>query len=398
MFPARSPNRLANHIQCLGDAAIKVGLEPVDTHFELVPARLLHTLTAYGGMITRFQHWSFGKAYFRLKMAHDFRLARMYELVINANPAIAYLLDTNTMVENLVVIAHVLAHVDFFQHHYRFGETPPNMPQRMAWNRDRMQCLSREIGMERLERLIEDAMVLSDLINPYRDDWHDPANVMAFLAHESDVLSTADREVLDLLYREARYFRPQIETKIANEGWATYWHVRLLRAYDLSPADAWEFARVHSLVAATGTALNPYALGLELWRQAETQGPEELWRGRAYLSDVALVDRYLTPGVAERAMPAKSGGQDFAPLKARLLRELDNGGLPRIEVESVDHGELVLIHRHEGRDLDFRQLPGAMAALGRLWGRRCHLLTSRSQTLRRLTWTGKELAEDVLSS
>lgn len=398
MSSVRAENRLADHLQALGDAAILAGLEPVDTHFELVPARLLHTLTAYGGIMTRFQHWSFGKAYFRLKMAHDFRLTRMYELVINANPAMAYLLESNTMVENLVVIAHVLAHVDFFQHHYRFEKTPSDMPQRMAENRDRLQALSREIGAERLEQLIEDAMVLSDLINPYRDDWRDPSNVMAFLAHESDRLSVADRAVLDLLYREARYFRPQIETKIANEGWATYWHVRLLRAYALSPADAWEFARVHSLVTATGPTLNPYALGLELWRQAEAQGADELWRGRTYLSDGALVDRYLTPKVAERIWPTSSGGQDFAQIKSRLLRELDNGGVPRIEVDAVDQGELVLKHRHEGRDLDFRQLPGAMAALGRLWGRRCHLLTMRSQKPRRLTWTGKELTEDVLSS
>lgn len=384
--------RLSAHIEALGQRAQARGLRPGDIHFEVVPSRLLQALTAYGGILTRHRHWSFGKAYFRLRVAHEYRLTRMYELVVNARPALAYLLDSNTEVESLVVIAHVLAHVDFFQHHYRFVSVPGNMPERMAWSRDRLDNWAVQVGVERLEALMDDAMVLTDLLDPFTDDWQAPANVMAFVLHEAADLGEMSREVMECLYREARYFRPQLETKIANEGWATYWHRDLMRRYPLTPADTIEFARLHAQITAISSSVNPYALGLALWEQAATEeGESGLWQARVLNADTALVERYLTPSIALRCGSVRA--ENFADYRRDLLKTLDNGGLPRIQVGDVEQGELVLLHQHDGRDLDQRQLPGAMAALGRLWGRPCHLLTSRAGKPRRITWTGEGLVE-----
>lgn len=383
---------LDRDIARIWDQAEALGLRPGPIRFEVVPARLLHTLTAYGGVLTRYQHWSFGKAYARIKVAHDFGLARMYELVVNAQPAVAYLLDANSPLEDRVVVAHVLAHVDFFRHHYRFAGQPKDMPERMAWGRRRLDALAARWGRERLERLVEDGLVVAELLDPFRDDWQCPANVGAFVAHESPALAPEAREVLVWLEQEARYFRPQMETKIANEGWATFWHREIMRRYAEDFGDTWEFARLHAQIVAPGAALNPYALGLALWEAAREEGPEALWRGRCYLADVALVERYLAPANAVALGEARPA-RPFAERRAGLLKSLDNAGLPRIEVERVERGELVLVHRHDGRDLDTRLLPGALAAVARLWGRTCHLLTVREGRPRRWSSQGEPAVE-----
>jgi stage V sporulation protein R len=388
---------LDRDIARLWDVAEALGLKPGPIRFEVVPARLLHALTAYGGVLTRYQHWSFGKAFGRIKIAHDYGLARMYELVVNAEPAVAYLLDANSPLENRVVVAHVLAHVDFFRHHYRFLGQPKDMPERMAWGRRRLEALAARWGRDRLEQLVEDGLVVAELLDPFFDDWQCPANVGAFVAHESPVLGAEAREVLAWLEQEARYFRPQMETKIANEGWATFWHREMMRRMVDGLADSWEFARLHAQILAPGSGLNPYALGLALWEAAREEGPDALWRGRCYLADVALVERYLTPATAE-ALGAVGSGRPFAERRAYLLKSLDNAGLPRIEVDRVAQGELVLVHRHDGRDLDTRLLPGALAAVARLWGGTCHLLTVREGRPRRWSSRGEPAVEQDADS
>ncbi|MCL8208799.1 MAG: SpoVR family protein [Actinomycetia bacterium] len=392
MLDAARLAALDQDIARIWDRAEALGLRPGAIRFEVVPARLLHTLTAYGGVLTRYQHWSFGKAYGRIKVAHDFGLARMYELVVNAEPAVAYLLDANSPLENRVVVAHVLAHVDFFRHHYRFAGQPKDMPERMAWGRRRLEALAARWGRERLERLVEDGLVVAELLDPFRDDWQCPANVGAFVAHESPALGPDAKAVLAWLEQEARYFRPQMETKIANEGWATFWHREILRSLAADFGDIWEFARLHAQIVAPAAPYNPYALGLALWEAARDESPDALWRGRSCLADVALVERYLTPATGA-ALAAGNPPKPFTERRAALLQALDNAGLPRIEVGRVERGELVLVHRHDGRDLDTRLLPGALAAVARLWGRPCHLLTVRDGRPRRWTSQGEAAVE-----
>jgi stage V sporulation protein R len=380
-------------IEDVAAAAEAAGLKPCDVDFELVPARLLQTLTAYGGILTRYRHWHFGKAFSRLRLLEQHHLTRMYELVVNSVPAQAYLLDTGTPAEHLVVVAHVLAHVDFFRQHLRLRSVPADMPVVMGWTRDRFQEWSRRLGGDRLEQLLDDGLVVADLLDPYRTDWQAPANVLGFIAHESAVLEPEERAVLMALEREARYFRPQWETKMANEGWATFWHLRLVRGMELDLGTAIEVARLHAEVVAPGATLNPYRLGLALWTEVGGQGEEVLWRERTWATDQGLVAQYLTPAAAAFA---GLSGESFPTVKQDLLRRLDNAGLPRVVVADAAPGDLTLRHLHDGRDLEWRDLPGAMAAVGRLWGGRCHLVTVRGGHARRVTWTGRELTEESL--
>ena len=88
------------------------GLDFYPMRYEICPADIIYTFGAYG-MPTRFSHWSFGKQFYKMKLHYDLGLSKIYELVINSNPCYAFLLDSNSLIQNKLIVAHVLAHCDF---------------------------------------------------------------------------------------------------------------------------------------------------------------------------------------------------------------------------------------------------------------------------------------------
>ena len=95
-------------------ATTRFGLDPFPVRFEIVPASVMYEVGSYA-LPGRYSHWTFGKAYHRMKMMYDFGLSKIYEVVINSNPSYAFLLETNSPTQNKMVIAHVLGHIDFFK-------------------------------------------------------------------------------------------------------------------------------------------------------------------------------------------------------------------------------------------------------------------------------------------
>jgi len=95
-------------------SARSFGLDPFPVHFELVPASIMYEFGAYG-LPGRFSHWTHGRTYHQIKTMYDYGLSKIYELVINSNPAAAFLLENNSVLQNKLVIAHVLGHSDFFK-------------------------------------------------------------------------------------------------------------------------------------------------------------------------------------------------------------------------------------------------------------------------------------------
>src|SRR5690625_4758433 len=102
--------------------------------YEICPAEIIYTFGAYG-MPTRFTHWSFGKQFQKMKLQYDLGLSEIYELVINSDPCYAFLLDTNSLIQNKLIIAHVLAHSDFFKNNIRFSNTRGDMVESMKIGR-----------------------------------------------------------------------------------------------------------------------------------------------------------------------------------------------------------------------------------------------------------------------
>jgi stage V sporulation protein R len=142
------------------------GLDFFDMRFEVVPADVLYTFGAYQGMPAHFAHWSYGKQYHRMKLDYDLGLSRIYELVINSDPCYAFLLDSNSLVQNKLVSAHVLAHCDFFKHNARFARTARNVVDSMAASAERFRAYELEFGSAAVEETLDDALAIQEHIDP----------------------------------------------------------------------------------------------------------------------------------------------------------------------------------------------------------------------------------------
>ncbi|RIV16603.1 stage V sporulation protein R, partial [Alicyclobacillaceae bacterium I2511] len=149
------------------EIASRRGLDYFPMRFEVCPPEIIYTFGAYG-MPTRYNHWSFGKSYHKMKLDYDLGLSRIYELVINSNPSYAFLLDGNSLLQNKVVSAHVLAHCDFFKNNAAFARTSRDMVERMAANAQRIHQYELEYGRDRVEQLLDAGMALQEHVDASR--------------------------------------------------------------------------------------------------------------------------------------------------------------------------------------------------------------------------------------
>src|ERR1044072_4304217 len=130
------------------------GLDPFPVHFELVPAAIMYEFGSYGPP-GRFSPWSHGKGHHRLKTSHDYGLSKIYELVINPNPSYAFLMEGNSLVQNKLVIAHVLGHCDFFKHNAYFEHTNRQMVEPASLNAQRIRQYEHDYGLHKVERFMD---------------------------------------------------------------------------------------------------------------------------------------------------------------------------------------------------------------------------------------------------
>ncbi len=379
----------------------------------------------------------FGKAYHRLKTQYDYNLNRIYELVINSDPCYAFLLEGNTPVQNMLVMAHVVAHCDFFKNNVYFGGTHRHMVESMAAAASRFSSYEFKYGREKVEAFVDAALAIQEHIEPrrltrenkrakgdedlccrkkktpYDDLWEldgsdncsclrcrpkecsrrqPPApekDVLLFILQNSADLEDWQRDILTVIRQETLYFWPQMETKIMNEGWATYWHTRIMREIDLSPADAVEFARMHAgIVERFRIHVNPYALGLKIYESIEKkEGRQKIFEVRSCENDVSFIRNYLTREIVEELdlyLYKKAGAdwkvveKDWKKVRDGMVANLTNCGHPYIVVLDGDfnkRGELYLKHIYEGVELDIRYTEKTLPYVYTLWGRPVHLET-----------------------
>ena len=141
------------------------GLDPYPTNFELVPATIMYEFGAYM-LPGRFSHWTRGKAYYRMKTEYDYGLSKIYELVVNTNPSYAFLMEQNDLLQNKVVVAHVLGHTDFFKNNTYFRFTPPNMIDKVSVNADRIRKYEYDHGTGTVERFLDAVLAIEEHIDP----------------------------------------------------------------------------------------------------------------------------------------------------------------------------------------------------------------------------------------
>ena len=359
--------QLERAIGRLTEMAAAEGLDFFPMRYEVCPSEVLYSIGAYG-MPTRFAHWSFGKAYQRMKSEYDFGLSRIYELVINSNPCYAFLLDRNTLLQNKLIVAHVLGHSDFFRNNAMFAATDRKMVDRMAVFASRMRAFEQEYGPDEVELVLDAGLSIQEHIDPqvragrkggFSEAEGGAKDVVGFIAGGSRALKDWQREILYMLREEMLYFWPQLETKILNEGWATFWHLRLVRQMELDDAEIVEFAKMNAgVVQPGGGSVNPYYLGLRMLEYIERrEGTEALFDIREMESDVSFLRNYLTKELVEEMDLFLYGRdrdvyrvteKDVAAVRDTLIRQRTNGGYPYITAMDDDYrsnGELLLLHR-----------------------------------------------------
>src|SRR5579883_477822 len=286
--------------------AQRFGLDPFPVHFEIVPPTIMYEFGAYG-LPERFSHWTHGRAYQQIKTLYDYGLSKIYELVINANPAEAFLLENNPVLQNEVVVAHVLGHVDFFKHNAYFQKTDRKMTESAAIHAERIRHYEFLHGSAEVEKFLDAVLSIQDHVDttaqppaetrkkssvpetPYDDLFYlggekrperpripdklppEPeADILGFIARHARYLEDWQRDIIDLVRAEQLYFVPQMQTKIMNEGWASYWHARIIRELDLSTEDHLEFSRMHAgVLAPSRRQINPYYVGMKILEDIE---------------------------------------------------------------------------------------------------------------------------------
>lgn len=404
------------------------GLQPLATEFHMVSDEDIYTLSSYF-VPGRYRHWTHGERYWIAKQRDEQGMGRIYELVVNGDPALAYLLDKNADAYNVLVIGHVLGHTDFFaRNRYLSAVRRPNIGIWFREHAEWLEKLHRQRSFSRVEKLMDAAHTLSQLVDPYyrapelltapespkdlrqsfewvrelydspssdsEDDssysprykmWPWTRDVLAIVADYGH-LGDEERMALRMMREEMLYFQPQAQTKYMNEGWATFWHVRLTREFSLwDDQDHIEAMRMHAMVTQSHHFFNPYYFGWTLWELiAEMHGMETCFEIVEDLNDQQWVSQWITPELArlaqnrnvwpvERPRDANdpSQGMEYYPVED-LVRDVQKAFMPdspEIYVEQIDaqnHRMDLIYHGEKALHKEYTQ--DVLNAIAYLWG------------------------------
>src|SRR5438270_1480625 len=163
--PASELDILAKAIEEIWAVDEQMKLDPFPIHFEIVPASIMYEVGSYG-LPGRFSHWTHGKAYHQMKTMYDYGLSKIYELIINSNPAQAFLLEGNSLIQNKLVIAHVIGHSDFFKCNEYFKHTSRQMVESAAVNADRLRQYEFQHGRMEVEKYLDAVLAIQEHIDP----------------------------------------------------------------------------------------------------------------------------------------------------------------------------------------------------------------------------------------
>lgn len=437
-------------------SAKRLGLDFFDTVFELVSYKQLNEVAAKGGFPVRYPHWRFGMEFEGLSKGYEYGLSKIYELVINTDPCYAYLMEGNDFVDQKLVMAHVYGHCDFFKNNKWFSHTNRKMMDQMANHAVQVRRLMEEHGQDKVEDFIDKCLSIENLIDvykPYRlasakaagaplpeptltPDKPD-RDIVQFLLNFAP-LDTWQAEILKIVKEESYYFAPQGMTKIMNEGWASYWHAKLLTEEILHDCEIIDFADRHSgAMVMPPSGFNPYKIGIELFRDIERRwnrgqfgrewedstdlGAKQAWNNNANLgtekifqvrrdyNDVMFIDEFLTEDFCrehklfvyrfnKRTNQFEVDNRDFSLIKKKFLFQITNLGQPLISFADGNFnnkGELLLTHLYEGVDLQAGYMQATMENIQSIWRKPVHLATVMEGEGRIFTYDGHEFRHEA---
>src|SRR5580658_10339054 len=161
------PSELLAAKKQIRERARSYGLDFFPVIFEMCNYEQMNQIAAYGGFPQRYAHWRFGSEYEGLRKRHHYGLGRIYEMVINNDPCYAYLQESNALVDQKLVIAHVYGHSDFFKNNLWFSQTNRKMMDDMANHSTRVRRHIERHGMDAVERWLDTCLSIEDLIDPH---------------------------------------------------------------------------------------------------------------------------------------------------------------------------------------------------------------------------------------
>ncbi len=467
----------------------RFGLNCYPQEYEICDHNEMIGYMAYSGMPSRYSHWSYGKNYERQKTLYDYGVSGLpYEMVINSNPCVAYLMRDNTLLLQILTMAHVYGHNDFFANNFTFtSASKAKYTLEMFKNHgSRIDSYIEDpsIGIDLVEEALDHAHAISMQTrrnlaikkltpdeqrlrrweqaqapeDPYweihpKKEYSAPAlgkvplepdeDVLEFIAQFNPYLPEWKRDVLRIVAEETRYFLPQIETKIMNEGWASYWHHRILRELNLDQGLHMEFlVRHNQVLRPTPGGINPYHLGFVIWNDIEKRfnsgetgreytddtqkvanekldenlspGRKKIFEVRESDRDSSFLRRFLSVDIMrelelfqhekrgqDRIITKVSDEENWHTVKETLIQNVGSGSIPIIKVDDADFGgqrTLYLKHFHDGRDLQLEYAEHTLRHVKALWEREVVLETNLNGKRSLLKLVGESLKVERLPS
>jgi len=441
---------LSDYAAKLQGLAHELSLDYYPVEFEVVPPSFMMEIAVYG-LPVRMPHWSFGVRYIYQLVQHKMGHSHIFEVVFPGNPGRAYLSNTNSTQENTLVVAHVLGHADFSKNNMLFKRAQEqvgyNIVEQAASHAHQIKEAIEKHGQKRVEEVLDAALSIEQHIDDHknlnrplyetiykkqqqqeqeRDEPgefqqrfdalpdseeeaieqeqtnptippHPEFDLLWFIAQYAPDMEGWERDIILAVRKESFYFRPVFECNIMNEGWASYWHARLLREANFLPNDLYidamkahsDVVRPHAADHQIALAINPYHLGFVLWEKIiEEHGLQQARRIMAEEADTGFVRNYLTAELADElgffTYTAKNNGEikandwDIHQVHEAILSPKYNFGAPRIYVSELGiDGALELRHDHNINQcgLDVERATKVLEYIHRIWRRPVVLYT-----------------------
>ena len=437
---------LEEYAQQIEGLARRLGMDYYPVDFEIAPASLMTEIAVYG-LPVRMPHWSFGVRYIHQLVRQSMGHSKIFEVMFPGDPCRAFLMDTNSTAENALVTAHVLGHADFSKNNQLFARfhamAGSNIVETAAAHAHRIQLAIEAHGVEKVEQVLDAALALESHIAidgelhrsrypefieqkaaPAQSQFqqrfsqlpgieapakqktgqqrapvppHSEYDLLWFIANYAPELEQWERDIFLMVRCESFYFYPVFACQIMNEGWASYWHARLLREAEFLPQPLYLSAiKAHSDVVRpfasgqeTALAINPYYLGFSIWeRIVEKHGIERARLVRSEEDDFGFIRNWLDEELAEQSglfvYEARPGDEirvatkDIAAIREAILAPKFNFGAPRVAAVELKHdGSLTLRHDHgsDGRGLDVSRAKRVLEYVNRVWRRPVKLVT-----------------------
>lgn len=409
------------------DIAKEYGLDWYEISYEICDYYEMIGHMSYHGMPSHYNHWSFGKSFERTNQMYNLGLSGLpYELIINSDPSIAYLMRQNPLYLQILIMAHCVGHSDFFKNNRCFKDTgAETVVSKFRNARNRIQNYSENmnIGVEKVENFLDALHSISfqtdrynlprlsrseikrravnDFNNSTTKDFRSAERLNSKLIQpDHDLLAFLleygnyedwQLDLINIVREQSQYFIPQIKTKILNEGWASFWHYKILHDLKLPQGYHLPFLKMHNAVVCPHIGgINPYHVGFYLFQKIEKSvGLDECFLIRETHDDIAALRKYFdeedfrelnffTYGKRKNGtyIEEVSDHDDWRTVRNELIRNVGINTIPQIYVDSLeDNGDLVLKHDHDGRDLDLEYADNVIKHVRNIWPNEVKMFT-----------------------